>query len=324
MSRYSKIDRRMWGDEKFRKLSPLKPSAQALWIYLLTGPHNTGLPGLFVAGEAALAELLCWKVRSIRRCFDELCLQGMTLQDRKLHLVYIPGALRYNTPTNDSVVIGWFRLFDELPECALKRQAGEAFARYLATREAIQLAHAQRFAPHLSITRPLQESLSDSAANAESKGVFNTPLNTLFDGDTKGDTTLYNSNSNSMNNSNSAIAEIACTESVCDGSLPAEVVMTFPVDGKGKKTWHLTAKHIAEWQQSFPALDITAECRKALAWINANPSRRKTHRGMPAFLVNWFSRAQNNNRSTTSSNPASKRESVDDRIDRLFTEGGLS
>ena len=43
-NRYRKIEVRMWGDEKFRMLSPLPPSGQSLWLFLLTGPHTGPIP----------------------------------------------------------------------------------------------------------------------------------------------------------------------------------------------------------------------------------------------------------------------------------------
>lgn len=75
---------------------------------------------------------------------------------------------------------------------------------------------------------------------------------------------------------------------------PAPSVMEFPVDGNRNKTeWPLLAHHVAQWQADYPSLDVLAECHKARAWCIANPTKRKTARGMPAFIVNWLNRATN-------------------------------
>lgn len=58
-----------------------------------------------------------------------------------------------------------------------------------------------------------------------------------------------------------------------------------------RKVWHLTASQIADWQATYPGLDVEGECRKALAWLQATPSRKRTASGMPRFLVNWLNRA---------------------------------
>jgi len=77
---------------------------------------------------------------------------------------------------------------------------------------------------------------------------------------------------------------------------PADHV--FPVFGcaPGKKngppTWQLTPDLVEEWQLAFPAVDISAECRKAHAWVKTNWSKRKTAEGMPDFLRRWLDREQ--------------------------------
>ena len=68
-------------------------------------------------------------------------------------------------------------------------------------------------------------------------------------------------------------------------------VLTFPCDGEPKQ-WHLTQSQVDHWKELFPSRDILADCRAALAWVEAKPQRRKTHRGMPAFLVGWIGRTQ--------------------------------
>ena len=85
------------------------------------------------------------------------------------------------------------------------------------------------------------------------------------------------------------------SEPVSTDSPPVAVhpVATFPCQGK-QKEWHLLAPTIAEWQATYPGLDVFAEIKKARAWIMANPEKRKTARGMPAFLLRWFNRTVDN------------------------------
>ena len=59
------------------------------------------------------------------------------------------------------------------------------------------------------------------------------------------------------------------------------------------KTWALSAAKLAEWQSSFPDLDVAGEIRKARQWLIDNPRKRKTARGMVQFLSNWLQRSQN-------------------------------
>jgi uncharacterized protein YdaU (DUF1376 family) len=67
-------------------------------------------------------------------------------------------------------------------------------------------------------------------------------------------------------------------------------VLTFPTIGNHGPEWRLSERQVAEWKALFPGLDVTSEARKALAWIQAQPERRKTTRGMRKFIVSWLTR----------------------------------
>ena len=83
-----------------------------------------------------------------------------------------------------------------------------------------------------------------------------------------------------------------------DGSsLP---VLTFQTIGTKGRRWDLSQQQVNLWVAAYPGLDVMAECRKALAWVQANLSRRKTAKGMPRYLVNWLNRATDSGRPTTS------------------------
>lgn len=77
-----------------------------------------------------------------------------------------------------------------------------------------------------------------------------------------------------------------CTEPPSD-SPPAS---TLPlVDG----TEHpITLEQLAEWQESFPAVDVDQQLRSMRAWCKANPAQRKTARGVSAFVVRWLAKEQ--------------------------------
>lgn len=69
-------------------------------------------------------------------------------------------------------------------------------------------------------------------------------------------------------------------------------VLEFPCVGDGAKTWPLVASKLAEYRGSFPGVDVEAELRKARQWLLDNPGRRKTARGMAAYLGRWLGRCQ--------------------------------
>lgn len=129
--RYRKIVTRLWGDERFQGLSRPQPNAQTLWLYLLTGPHTTAIPGLFAAGESGLTEALSWPLRAFRKAWREIERAEMARADWRARVVWIPKAITYNPPENPSVVQAWATQLREVPECDLTREAAAAIAAYL-------------------------------------------------------------------------------------------------------------------------------------------------------------------------------------------------
>jgi hypothetical protein len=128
MARYRKVDVRIWGDEKVLRLSAPAPSGRFLFLYLLTNPNTSNIPGLYRAGEAQLAEELGWKTEAFREAFREVFREGLAEADWKARLVWLPNAIRYNAPESANVVKSWATTWEELPECHLKQKAREKLA----------------------------------------------------------------------------------------------------------------------------------------------------------------------------------------------------
>jgi len=56
--------------------------------------------------------------------------------------------------------------------------------------------------------------------------------------------------------------------------------------------WQPEDKDIIEWQKTYPAVDVFHELAKMESWLDANPARRKTPKGIKRFVNNWLSGAQ--------------------------------
>jgi hypothetical protein len=170
MARYSKIDRRMWADEKFRKLTAPQPCGQALFVYLLTNPFVGVVPGLYSAGAAMLAEALGWNIEAFRKSFQELLREGLVKADFEARLLWIPNAIRYNQPENPNVVKSWRCSWDELPECALKLEAWEVLRENLSARGNDWLDAFVSACPEASVKRSaksMPKGFAKSMANQE-------------------------------------------------------------------------------------------------------------------------------------------------------------
>lgn len=119
MARYSKVDSRLWLDRKFNALSE---RARYLWLFLLTGPDVTSLPGVLVGGIGHFAEILGWSKRKFVQAFGELEELGMAVADFENRVVWLPKAATYNPPQSPNVIVSWGTLWDLVPECGLKAQ----------------------------------------------------------------------------------------------------------------------------------------------------------------------------------------------------------
>ena len=128
MARYRKIDPRIWGDEKFRRLSL---EARYVFLHLLTGPHTTNLPGLANVGFAGLAESCEMEAEAFGEAFGEVLREGLAKADLAARVVSVPNAPKYNRPESPNVVKSWAAQFDEISECALKYEHGRVVKDFL-------------------------------------------------------------------------------------------------------------------------------------------------------------------------------------------------
>lgn len=54
----------------------------------------------------------------------------------------------------------------------------------------------------------------------------------------------------------------------------------------------ITAEQVKRWKELYPAVDVMQSLRNMAGWLEANPTRRKTKRGMLKFVNNWLQREQ--------------------------------
>lgn len=85
-------------------------------------------------------------------------------------------------------------------------------------------------------------------------------------------------------------------------STPENSVIQIPL--VDQTDFGITEKHIAEWSESFPAVDVMQQLRSMRQWCLANPTRRKTKRGVSAFIVSWLTKEQDKGRTCTKPTPS--------------------
>ena len=59
-----------------------------------------------------------------------------------------------------------------------------------------------------------------------------------------------------------------------------------------KSEFSIYKKDIEQLQELYPAVDILTQLRNMKGWLIANPTRRKTLRGINKFIHNWLAKEQ--------------------------------
>lgn len=97
----------------------------------------------------------------------------------------------------------------------------------------------------------------------------------------------YNYNVNDNYNDNN----VYCTELESSSSMPAEkAAITLTLNDKSE--YPIFDKDIAAWKELYPNVDIVQELRKMKGWLNSNPTRRKTKKGILKFVNSWLAKEQ--------------------------------
>jgi hypothetical protein len=263
LSRYRKVEVKTYSDEKFRQLSPIPPCGQGLWLYLITGPHTTSIPGLFRAGRAALAEELGWTQEAFDKAFEEVFRQGMAKADWGNRVVWIPNAIRHNEPASPNVVKSWAAEMDLIPECALKVEAIEAMAVVLG---AMNPAFSEAFGV-------LQQTAKTSGKPSRKPSSKASPK------------TLANQEQEQEQEQEEQ-KTLALTALAVPASVP---FIALPLNDGSE--FSISEERICEWQTLYPAIDVRQEVRKYKGWAVANPIKRKTRRGILASVNVWLAKS---------------------------------
>lgn len=285
MAWFSKIDRRIWGDKKFRRLSRPQPNAQTLWLYILTGRHVSNIPGLWIVGEASLAEALGWEVKPFRERFRELFEMGMVKADWDAHVLWVPNAIKYNRPDNPNQIRGMKEQWDLIPECDLKDEA------YLVLKKALATTPEAEHSFHFACGNRLGNGSLNGSGNRSGNGSGNKEKEKEKEKESEKEKEGEAAAPADTHTSSEAEEEEG---SRLSRGLPGAVgVLTFPC--KGGKTWNLTPAVIAELESDFPTVDVLASARAALAHLRSSadkPTAGKLREfdGMQVWLAKWLAR----------------------------------
>ena len=76
-----------------------------------------------------------------------------------------------------------------------------------------------------------------------------------------------------------------------DGTKPhGASVLALPLNDNTE--FEIYEEDVLLWQETYPAVDVRQELKEMKAWCAANPTLRKTRRGIKRFIVTWLSKEQ--------------------------------
>lgn len=104
-------------------------------------------------------------------------------------------------------------------------------------------------------------------------------------------------------------------------SADAEKKIAIWLSAAGGKSVGISFDEARGWQKDFPGVDVPQQLRSMRSWLEANPTRRKTERGMRRFVVSWLSKAQD--RGGSSGLRSGGRQSVGDSFVDLARDMGI-
>ena len=112
--------------------------------------------------------------------------------------------------------------------------------------------------------------------------------------------------------------EKTCPEPV--GTEPAIIVFELPTNkfNTQNETALITEQMFIEWVETYPAVDVMQALKEMRAWLNANPTKRKTKGGIAGFAAKWLAKDQNRGRSNGQYQTANEKAAERNRATRDY------
>jgi hypothetical protein len=258
-SRYSKVFVKIWHSKDFRTLSE---EGKMLFLYLLTSPHrNMGglyyLPFPYLCFDVGLDE------KRVIKAFEELTNKDMALYDYDTQVVLIKKWFCYNPIENGNQAKGLNKQLAEIPKSKLFKPFADCVKEYCNYIESILKGFD---IPSENPSETLSETLSE-------------PYTKPGTGTGTGTETETEEGAESMHGAEAA---------PCQPTVPPVITLTL----NDKTEYPVTEEQVDEWAKLYPAVDVMQALRKMKGWLDANPSRRKTKKGILRFVNNWLSKEQ--------------------------------
>ena len=252
-SRYSKVFVKIWHSKDFRTLSE---EGKMLFLYLLTSPHRN-MGGLYYLPLPYLCYDVGLDEERVSKAFEELADKDMALYDYDTQVVLIKKWFCYNPIENENQAKGLNKQLAEIPKSRLFKPFENCVKEYCKYTETI-----------LKGFNIPSENPSETLSKPYAKPGTGTGTGSVTE------------------------EEIECMHGAeaapCQPTAPPIITLTL----NDKTEYPVTEEQVEEWTKLYPAVDVMQELRKMKGWLDANPSRRKTKKGILRFINSWLSKEQ--------------------------------
>lgn len=69
------------------------------------------------------------------------------------------------------------------------------------------------------------------------------------------------------------------------------IFISFPLNDKS--FYDVLQSDVVHYKELYPAVNVEQELRSMLGWLESNPTKRKTRRGIKSFITSWLNKNQN-------------------------------
>lgn len=260
MSVYRNISTNFWVDPKVD--DNFTPEDKYFYLYLLTNPH-TNIAGCYEIGDKQFERELGYNRDTILRLLDRMERQHRVLvYSRQTKEVLLLNWGKYNWSKSDKLKAAVEKVAAHIKSPSFRNYVLDAVNGRLTKEESTKeenITDKQYTDNRIQIT--------DTATDV-SIG-YGYPMDTLPESE--------------------SIAQS------CEPTLsPEPPVFVFPCIKN--QTYPVSQRQIDEWAEAYPRVDIKLSIKQMIAWLNSNPSKRKTAKGCPRFINSWLGRDQDSGR----------------------------
>lgn len=254
MRDYGKVHTSFWTSANIRDLSE---DGRALALYLLTCPHGT-IAGVFRLPDGYACEDLQWDAERVKSTLSELFRNGFATRCEVTKWVWVTKHFEWNPPENPNQKKAAAKMAAQIPDlCSWKTDFIGKCGEFLGIEPAVK---PPTFKP------------------------LGNPSETLFEPVTVTVTVTGEEDSADL------LAKSPPASPTVELLPPDPPVVSIPLNNNTE--FGVTQPMIDEWVQAYPAVDVVQELREMRTWSAANPTQRKTSRGVTAFICRWLGKEQ--------------------------------